>query len=89
MGEWLLSRRDGRSHCQSQEREQKVLAMAGLFSGISLLKHVFVSFYPLAEIRSIVPLGRCYFPHDSRHFVPGYNHAVPPGQNTFARQGLA
>jgi hypothetical protein len=30
-----------------------------------------------AETRSIVPLGRGYFPHDSRHFVPGYYHAVP------------
>jgi hypothetical protein len=51
---WIAMQRDpvpegrskGRSHCQSQEREQKVLAMAGLFSGISLLKHVFESFYP-------------------------------------------
>jgi hypothetical protein len=33
-----------------------------------------------AEIGSIVPLGRGYFPHDSRHFVPGYFRAVPPGQ---------
>jgi hypothetical protein len=32
-------------------------------------------------IRSIVPLGRGYFPDDSRHFVPGYYRAVPPGQN--------
>ena len=23
-----------------------------------------------SEIRSIVPLGRGYFPHDARHFVP-------------------
>src|ERR1700760_925012 len=30
---------------------------------------------------SIVPLGRSYFLHDSRHFVPGYYRAVPPGQN--------
>jgi hypothetical protein len=29
---------------------------------------------------SIVPLGRGYFPHDSRHFVPGYHRASPPGQ---------
>ena len=33
-----------------------------------------------AEIGTIVPLGRGYFPHDSRHFVPGYYRAVPPGQ---------
>src|SRR3984957_9517897 len=32
-------------------------------------------------IGSIVPLGRVYLPHDSRHFVPGYDRAVPPGQN--------
>jgi hypothetical protein len=31
-------------------------------------------------IGSIVPLGRDYFSHDSRHFVPGYDRAVPPGQ---------
>jgi hypothetical protein len=24
-----------------------------------------------------------------RHFVPGYYHAVPPGQNTFDRRGFA
>ena len=24
------------------------------------------------------------FPHDSRHFVPGYYRAVPPGQKAFA-----
>ena len=37
-----------------------------------------------AEIGSIVPLGRGYFLHDSRHFVPGYYRAVPPGQKPFA-----
>jgi hypothetical protein len=36
----------------------------------------------LAKIGSIVPLGRGYFPRHSRHFVPGYYRAVPPGQNT-------
>jgi hypothetical protein len=25
-----------------------------------------------------------YFPHDSRHFVPGYYRAVPPGQKPSA-----
>ena len=34
------------------------------------------------------PAGTGYFPHDSRHFVPGYYHAVPPGQNTSTRWGL-
>ena len=37
-------------------------------------------------IGSIVPLGRGYFPHDSRHFVPGYYRAVPPGQKPFAHR---
>src|SRR6202035_3136106 len=37
-----------------------------------------------SAIGSTVPLGRGYFPDDSRHFVPGYDHAVPPGQNTFS-----
>jgi hypothetical protein len=31
-------------------------------------------------IGSIVPLGQGYFRHDSRHFVPGYDRAVPLGQ---------
>ena len=35
-----------------------------------------------AKSGSIVPLGRGYFPHHSRHFVPGYYRAVPPGQKT-------
>jgi hypothetical protein len=33
---------------------------------------------------SIVPLGRGYFSHDSRHFVPGYYHAVPSGTKTIS-----
>src|SRR5271166_3308263 len=36
-----------------------------------------------AEIRSIVPLGRGYFSHNPRHFVPGYYQPVPPGQKPF------
>jgi hypothetical protein len=28
--------------------------------------------------------GRGYFPHDSRHIVPGYYQAVPAGQKPFA-----
>ena len=36
----------------------------------------------LAKTGSIVPLGRSYFPHHPRHFVPGYYRAVPPGQKT-------
>jgi hypothetical protein len=41
-----------------------------------------------AEIGSIVPLGRGYFPRQPRHFVPGYYRAVPPGQNTLERRGF-
>jgi hypothetical protein len=37
------------------------------------------------EIGSIVPLGRGYFPNYSRHFVPGYYRAVPPGQKPSSR----
>jgi hypothetical protein len=32
------------------------------------------------SIGSIDPLGRGYFPDDSRHFVPGYYRALSPGQ---------
>ena len=28
-------------------------------------------------------MGAC-----SRHFVPGYDHAVPPGRNTFRAEAL-
>jgi hypothetical protein len=42
-----------------------------------------------AKIGSIVPLGRRNFPHDPRHFVPGYYRAVPLGQNTLARRGFS
>jgi hypothetical protein len=44
------------------------------------------TFLPPAQIGSIVPLGRGYFPPDSRHFVPGYYRAVPPGQKPFAHR---
>jgi hypothetical protein len=32
--------------------------------------------------------GRSYFPYNPRHFVPGYYHAVPLGQNTPERRGF-
>ena len=41
-----------------------------------------------AKIGSIVPLGRGYFPHNPRHFVPNYYRAVPPGENTLDRRGF-
>jgi hypothetical protein len=34
------------------------------------------------------PAGTGYFSHESRHFVPGYYHAVPPGRNKFSAMGL-
>jgi hypothetical protein len=37
----------------------------------------------LGLIGSIVPLGRDYFPRESRHLVPGYYQPVPPGQKPF------
>jgi hypothetical protein len=40
------------------------------------------------KIGSIVPLGRGYFPHHPRHFVPGYYRAVPPGQKTLDRRSF-
>ena len=43
----------------------------------------------VSRIGSIVPLGRAIFPRDSRHFVPGYYRAVPPGQNQSPSKCLA
>jgi len=34
--------------------------------------------------RDALPAGTGYFPHDSRHSVPGYYQSVPPGQKPFA-----
>jgi hypothetical protein len=43
-----------------------------------------------AEIGSIVvPLGRGYFTRDSRHFVPGYYRAFPPGQKPFPHRSAS
>jgi hypothetical protein len=30
-----------------------------------------------------------FFPHDSRHFVPGYYRAVPPGRKPFASRSAS
>src|SRR5271165_6386211 len=38
---------------------------------------------------SAVPPGRGVFLYRYPGFVPGYYHAVPPGQNTFIRRGFA
>ena len=48
----------------------------------------FGGFKSVAEIRSIVPIGRGHFPHDSRHFVPGYYHAIPLGRRHSPRRGF-
>ena len=58
------------------------------------LIHVFYAFLPLASNlnrdRFNRPAGtRGYIPHDSRHFVPGYYRAVPPGQKPFAHRGAS
>jgi hypothetical protein len=33
------------------------------------------------------PAGTGYFPHESRHFVPGYYQPVPPGRKALAYPG--
>jgi hypothetical protein len=53
------SRRDGRSHCQSQCQQNRFNRPAG--TG----------------------------PFSSRHFVPGYYRALPPGQKTFAHRNAS
>jgi hypothetical protein len=35
------------------------------------------------------PVGTGYFSHDSRHFVPGYYRAVPPGLKPFAHRSAS
>jgi hypothetical protein len=72
MGEWLCP---GGTADRSQARSARVVMQSAPVPEGRLK-----SWSVRAEIRSIVPLGRGYFGHDSRHFVPGYDHAVPPGQ---------
>jgi hypothetical protein len=86
MREWPLSRRDGRSHGQSQRYLPSTGFVSLLKRQVFLLKGMLAS--NLSEIRSIVPLGWGYFPHASRYFVPGYDHAVPLGQNRFSLSRL-
>jgi hypothetical protein len=82
------SRRDGRSHCQShrylsseiEPRHEQSPARRMLLS-LQKRQVLPVEKFGSDGIGSIVPLGRRYFPHDSRHFVPGYDRTVPPGQN--------
>ena len=87
------SQRDGRSHCQSHR-----ILSSKLSPGMSKRQRVECSCRFRKRqalllkssgsdgIGSIVPLGRGYFPHDSRHFVPGYYRAVPPGQKPSPRR---
>jgi hypothetical protein len=42
----------------------------------------------LSQDRFNRPAGTGYFPYDSRHFVPGYDRAVPPGQIHLTTQAL-
>jgi hypothetical protein len=66
MGEWLLSRRDNTivaRHEVPRYRDAERPRPGGTVEGI------------VSSI-SIVPLGRGYFPHHPRHFVPGYYRAV-------------
>jgi hypothetical protein len=86
--ERLSSRRDGRSHGQShryfvveaQPRHEQASARSNA-PAASETPGTPVEKFRSDGIGSIVPLGRRYFTHDSRHFVPGYDRAVPPGQN--------
>jgi hypothetical protein len=70
------SRRDGRCRCQSEVYNPANASWrdAVLF-GDSAQEMARAS-----KIGSIVPLGPGYFPHNARHFVPGYYRAVPPEQ---------
>ena len=58
-----------------------------------ILKHCFTTFLSLASNlsrdRFNRPAGTGYFPHDSRHIVPGYYLAVPPGQRPFAHRSAS
>src|SRR5271166_3365371 len=53
-----------------------------------IIKHIVITFFSLApnlgRNRFNRLAGTGYFPHDSRHFVPGYYQPVPPGQKPFA-----
>jgi hypothetical protein len=45
--------------------------MANYILTCRIIKPFMHTFLQQVGIGSIVPLGRGYFPHDSRHFVPG------------------
>jgi hypothetical protein len=47
------------------------------------------TFRSQAEIGSNVPLGLGYFSHHTRHFVPDYDRAVPPGRKPFYHQSAS
>jgi hypothetical protein len=58
----------------------------GLYSGIFREEHILFTFLLLAPNLSRDPFNRPagtgLFSDESRHFVPGYYHAVPLGQDT-------
>ena len=84
--EQATARRMGRMLVPLQKREVLLLKSSRL-TMFNLILDGMNGFS--AKIGSIVPLGRGYFPHDPRHFVPGYYRAVPPGQNTLDRRDFA
>ena len=53
----------------------------------NLLSPIFESVCTRARIIPY-PTGRLFWDRCSRHFVPGYDHAVPPGRNTFRETAL-
>ena len=83
--EQATARRMGRMLMPLQKREVLLLKSPRPMM-FDLILDVMNGF--LAKIGSIVPLGRGYFPHNPRHFVPNYYRAVPPGENTLDRRGF-
>jgi hypothetical protein len=63
-----------------------VVGHGQLYSGISNNKTFYYNVLTTSSGRFNRPARRGYFPHDSRHFVPGYYRAVPPGQKPFAHR---
>jgi hypothetical protein len=60
---------------------------------LDVMKAVFATFLTIAshlsQDRFNRPAGTGYFPDNPRHFVPGYDRAIPPGQNRLDRRGFA
>jgi hypothetical protein len=67
-----------RSHCQTRVISRRRRVHAALETPVFLLRGMLAC--NLSRDPFNRPLGRGYFPHDSRHFVPGYDHPVPLGR---------